>query len=83
MSGRSELSCDSILAERLVRQRLAAPLPSRKGLVELIRALQPLSTGPQARPGSPPRLLLRRLRMLVFVVHLTVPRVDWRSLPLR
>ena len=59
MPTRSELSHDSILAERLVRQRLAASLPSRRGLVELIRALQPLSTGPQARPGSPPRLLHR------------------------
>lgn len=59
MSSRSELSHDSIRAERLVRQRLAPPLSSRKGLVELIRALQPLSTGPQARPGSPPRLLHR------------------------
>ena len=59
MPARSELNGNSIRTERLVRQRLAAPLPSRKGLVELIRALQPLSTGPQARPGSPPRLLHR------------------------
>ena len=59
MPARSEFSSDTIRAERLVRQRLAAPLPSRKALVELIRTLQPLSTGPQARPGSPPRLLHR------------------------
>ena len=59
MPARSELRGDSIRTERLVRQRLATPLAARKGVGELIRALQPLSTGPQARPGSPPRLLHR------------------------
>ena len=59
MPGRSEVSAASIRAERLARQGLAEPLASRHALCPLIRALQPLSTGPYARPGSPPRLVHR------------------------
>ncbi len=59
MAGRSELSAASIRAERLVRQHLSAPLASKKAIAALIRSLQPLTTGPYARPGSPPRLAHR------------------------
>lgn len=49
----------SILAARMGRQRLTDPLPTSRGLEALVRTLQPLSTGPYDRPGSPPRLAHR------------------------
>ncbi len=51
-----KLSADGILAERLRRQCLSRPLADRRGLSRLFRALQPVSTGVNVRPGSPPRL---------------------------
>jgi hypothetical protein len=48
-----------VLAERLRRQRLTEPLKSRSGYTELFRALQPVATIHDARPGDPPRLVHR------------------------
>lgn len=59
MPRQPKLDPASIRAERLARQGLVEPLRSRRGLPGLIRALQPLATGPYARPGSPPRLAHR------------------------
>ncbi len=49
----------AILAERMRRQRIGNPLAAGDDVRELIGAIQPLSTGPFARPGSPPRLVPR------------------------
>jgi hypothetical protein len=43
----------------LARQGLAKPLARKAGFEALFRRLQPVSTGPQVRPGSPPRLTHR------------------------
>lgn len=48
-----------ILAERMRRQRIGNPLGADDDVRELIRAIQPISTGAFARPGSPPRLTPR------------------------
>ncbi|MBW2281349.1 MAG: winged helix DNA-binding domain-containing protein [Deltaproteobacteria bacterium] len=45
-----------LLALRSRRQGFATPLPRVSGYEELFRRLQPVSTGPYARPGSPPHL---------------------------
>jgi hypothetical protein len=50
------LSRDAVIAERLVRQALAHPLAGAAQYPALFRRLQPVSTGPYARPGSPPHL---------------------------
>ena len=50
---------ESIRAERLVRQGLAKPIARTAGFEALFRRLQPVSTGAQVRPGSPPRLVHR------------------------
>jgi hypothetical protein len=49
----------AVLGERLRRQRLLEPLPSRRGYEDLFRLLQPVSTYAAARPGDPPRLVCR------------------------
>jgi hypothetical protein len=49
----------AILAERMRRQRIGNPLAADDDARELIGAIQPISTGPFARPGSPPRLAPR------------------------
>ena len=49
----------AVRAERLRRQHLSDPVPTLRGYPALARALQPLSTGPYDRPGSPPRLVHR------------------------
>ena len=46
----------SVMAERAVRQGFAKPLARSAKYQDLFRALQPVSTGPYARPGSPPHL---------------------------
>ncbi len=46
----------AVLAERMQRQRLAAPLQNVDGYVELFRLLQPVSPVANTRPGDPPRL---------------------------
>ena len=46
----------SVVAERQARQGFARPLARSAKYEALFRALQPVSTGPQARPGSPPHL---------------------------
>jgi hypothetical protein len=56
---KGRLTVDSILAERMRRQRLTDPLRTTRELEALVRTLQPLSTGAYARPGSPPRLVHR------------------------
>jgi hypothetical protein len=48
-----------VLGERLRRQRLLAPLETRRGYQDLVRLLQPISTYAVARPGDPPRLVCR------------------------
>lgn len=45
-----------MIAARLERQGLAKPLARSAGYESLFRRLQPVSTGPYARPGSPPHL---------------------------
>jgi len=50
---------EAVLAERLQRQRLTAPLESAGGYVELFRLLQPVSPIANTRPGDPPRLAPR------------------------
>ncbi len=50
------LSRDAVMAERLVRQGLANPVARAAQYEALFRRLQPVSTGPYARPGSPPHL---------------------------
>jgi hypothetical protein len=52
-------SSANVLAERLRRQRLTAPLETPAGYVELFRLLQPVSTVAYTRPGDPPRLIPR------------------------
>ncbi len=49
-------SRDAVIAERLVRQGLAKPVVRPAQYEALFRRLQPVSTGPYARPGSPPHL---------------------------
>jgi hypothetical protein len=49
----------AILAERMRRQRIASPLGPDDEAQESIGAIQPISTGPFARPGSPPSLAPR------------------------
>jgi hypothetical protein len=49
----------AILAERMRRQRIGNPLAADDDAEELIGAIQPISTGPFARPGSPPCLAPR------------------------
>jgi hypothetical protein len=49
----------AILAERMRRQRIGNPLGPDDDARELIGAIQPISTGPFARPGSPPCLAPR------------------------
>jgi hypothetical protein len=49
----------AILAERMRRQRIGNPLAADDDAEELIGAIQPISTGPFARPGSPPWLAPR------------------------
>jgi hypothetical protein len=49
----------SILAERLRRQRLLEPLANRESYVELFALLQPVASDTYSRPGSPPRLVHR------------------------
>ena len=61
MTERSSSEADSVRAERLRRQGLAEPVASARGYPKLARGLQPLSTGPTDRPGSPPRLVHRTL----------------------
>jgi hypothetical protein len=51
------VSSANVLAERLRRQRLSAPLESPAGYVELFWLLQPVSTVAYTRPGHPPRLI--------------------------
>lgn len=55
----AEITSEAIRAERLVRQGLAKPLSRTAGFEALFRRLQPVSTGAQVRPGSPPRLVHR------------------------
>jgi len=55
----SGVSASAVRSERLRRQGLARPLTRRNGFEALFRRLQPVSTGPQVRPGSPPRLTHR------------------------
>jgi hypothetical protein len=50
---------EAVLAERMQRQRLTAPLQSADGYVELFRLLQPVSPIANTRPGDPPRLIPR------------------------
>jgi hypothetical protein len=50
---------EAVLAERMRRQRLTAPLESVDGYVELFRLLQPVSPIANTRPGDPPRLIPR------------------------
>ena len=50
------LARDAVMAERLVRQGLANPVARAAQYEALLRRLQPVSTGPYARPGSPPQL---------------------------
>jgi len=52
-------SMAAILAERMRRQRIGSPLGAGDDVEELIGAIQPISTGAFARPGSPPRLTPR------------------------
>ena len=59
MAAVRHLEAEALLSHRLCRQRLTDPLPHARGLEALVRALQPLSTGPYERPGSPPRLVHR------------------------
>ncbi len=47
---------EAVLAERMQRQRLTAPLQSADGYIELFRLLQPVSPIAYTRPGDPPRL---------------------------
>jgi hypothetical protein len=54
-----KLTKGAILAERMSRQRIGNPLGVDDDPQELISAIQPLSTGPFARPASPPRLAPR------------------------
>jgi hypothetical protein len=54
-----EISKETILGERLRRQRLTPPLETADGYVDLFRLLQPVPTGAWARPGDPPRLFPR------------------------
>ena len=49
----------AILAERMRRQRIGHPLAADDDTEELIGAIQPISTGAFARPGSAPRLAPR------------------------
>jgi hypothetical protein len=51
-----ELARDAVIAERQRRQGLAKPLARSPGYEALFRRLQPVATGPYARPGSPPHL---------------------------
>jgi hypothetical protein len=53
------ISSETVLAERLQRQRLTDPLETPAGYVELFRLLQPVSTVAYTRPGDPPRLIPR------------------------
>jgi hypothetical protein len=53
------ISSAAILAERLRRQRLAAPLEHVDGYIALFQLLQPVSTIAYTRPGDPPRLVYR------------------------
>ena len=50
---------NTILAERLRRQRLTDPLPTTDGYLDLFRLLQPVSPICFTRPGDPPRLVAR------------------------
>ena len=59
MATKRRLEAGSILAQRMQRQQLMDPLSTTRGLEELIRTLQPISTGAYDRPGSPPRLAHR------------------------
>jgi uncharacterized protein (DUF885 family) len=52
-------SREAVLVERLRRHRFIKPLASQKDYPSLFRLLQPVSTGADDRPGSPPRLLHR------------------------
>lgn len=52
-------SADAVHAERLVRHSLAKPVARRRDFEPLFRRLQPVSTGAQVRPGSPPCLAHR------------------------
>ena len=52
-------SADAVRAERMVRQALANPVARRSDFEPLFRRLQPVSTGAQVRPGSPPFLVHR------------------------
>jgi hypothetical protein len=56
---RVSIALGAVLAERMRRQQLAEPLETARGLPALVARLQPVSTGPFARPGSPPRLVHR------------------------
>jgi hypothetical protein len=49
----------AVLAERMRRQRLTAPLKSVEGYTDLFRLLQPVSPIANSRPGDPPRLTPR------------------------
>jgi hypothetical protein len=53
------ISSETVLTERLRRQRLADPLETPAGYIELFRLLQPVSTVAYTRPGDPPRLIPR------------------------
>ena len=55
----SSPTASAVLARRLARQRLAAPLAGPAGFEALFRRLQPVSTGALVRPASPPRLAHR------------------------
>ena len=69
------ITYETILAERLQRQRLVKPLGTKAGYVELFRLLQPVSTVHFTRPGDPPSLAPRtRFNDLVEAERLRAKR---------
>ena len=56
---RTDLSLQTVLAERLRRQRLIDPLTSPDSYMDLFKLLQPVSPIASSRPGDPPRLVHR------------------------
>ncbi|MDQ5853530.1 MAG: hypothetical protein M3380_15945, partial [Chloroflexota bacterium] len=56
---RTDLSLETVLAERLRRQRLIDPLTSPDGYMQIFELLQPVSPIASSRPGDPPRLVHR------------------------
>ena len=56
---KAEMNRESILSERMRRQKLVEPLETRCGYIELFELLQPVSPVSNTRPGDPPRLVHR------------------------